>query len=507
MKYYKNYIAAALCFAMLTSTGCSLGKKNSSSSGIADFSYTSDSCEKYDLDNFSFELNKDFSVIDTSKNADGNDIKKYTFSGDGIEKLSISDYTLYPCAADVSVQSLRESIDSNENDDSKDVETETLDIPGFDAAEIHLTHCNDGLEVGESNLYLSIDGFNLTITAFKYDPGDRAKIKSLLRDIAATVKYTGNEQRPTEQQTYDSEFFSLNCGPEWYIKDMRRDKNDNEYAEIKLSYYFSKDMEHYMSPTLWISVEPDYAYDYGDPKKLADDWYTSQLKSKLSSEVERGTEEILGYNAETVSYISTLSGTKEKHTSYIFYDNGYVYAIGETLNMRDEEGSKAELKAIIDTINIHRFTEEEIEERNKAREALVERTFRGVSYKLPAKFSQLGESDESSNAVSFIDDGLELSITMDEYESKLSRAKQATQNSMNYDGYDIWSTKNVKVGSKEMICVIGINNEDERRNEVYLIKSGEHIWRFGFDFDDNKYEENKGIVEKFFESLDLSNAE
>ena len=64
---YRRIAAFILCLVMLTSTGCSVGKKGSSSGGGTSYS---SSTKKYDIESFSFEVSEDLEVAETNVTKD-----------------------------------------------------------------------------------------------------------------------------------------------------------------------------------------------------------------------------------------------------------------------------------------------------------------------------------------------------------------------------------------------------------------------------------------------------
>ncbi len=502
---YKRISAFIICFAMLTSTGCSLGKKNSSSSEVSGISYTSDSYEKYDLDDFSFELNKDFTVEEKYENDDGTGASYYDFTSKDLQKLSIGTQRFEHCTADVYVQVFFEDINSRKNNPATDVETEKLDVPGINAAAIHMTNIDDNGESGESYLYLTVEGSEMRADINGYKPEDRGKVKALFRDIASSVKYTGTPHLPVEQQSYECDLFSLNCGSEWYIDDYKDD--DSGQVSVQLKYNYAQDIEHYSSPSLLINVRHQDEWD--NASKAADEEYESEKKYSFVSECERSNEEIFGYNAETVSYVLKTGHINNRIKTYYYNENGYLYTISEALNMRDEEGSKSELKDILDTVVIKKISDEEIEKRKQAYEKwrYPSYTFHGASFNLISKLELERELDDSSDAVSFYGGSPDLKISLEDYEGDLENAAQRDYNELSGYDYKDLNIKEVSVGSNKYMCVSGINNREDGMAEDYLIIVNGKLWKFYFGIDRDTYADDKFVIDRFLESLDFSNAE
>ena len=385
---FKGIIASALCLTLACSTGCSLGKDSSSKSSSG-YSFSSEKT-KYDLNNFSFELSDDFSVTE-KKDTKTAGIYEYVFTGGGLDEVCVYSYGLEQCTAEVSFQAMEESIKARNDTSVKDIERDTLDVPGYNAAFVHMTVSRESGETGESYLCLSTEGIQFNVSVVGYDLAKRDSIKALFSEIASTVKYTGTEHLPTEPQSYDCEYFSLSCGPEWYIKDSSKD----EETSIKLSYYYAQDMEHYLAPFISISVSPED--EDNTPKKRAEKSYDSKKESNHTSEVERKKEEFLGYEAEKVSYALRMGGANTRHNNYFFSENGYVYIVSIGLNLRDEKSSEAEIQTILDTLTVKKLGEEEIARRQQEREAesIQKIEFCGAGFELGSKFELQRETKAS----------------------------------------------------------------------------------------------------------------
>lgn len=518
---YKRISAFIICFAMLTSTGCSLGKKNSSSSEISDHSYSSDSYTsdssvsdssasdsyvKYELYDFSFELNKDFTIDKKDEDDDGNNGKSYyDFTSNDLKGLSITTPRFEHCTAEVCVQAMLEFVNSSKNNPTKDIETEKFDVPGLNAAAIHMTNIDDNGESGESYLYLTVEGSEMRADINGYKPEDREKVKALFRDIASSVKYNGTPYLPAEQQVYECDLFSLNCGSEWYIDDYKDD--DSGQVSVQLKYNYAQDIEHYSSPSLSIAV---CHQDEGDnAQKAADEEYENKKKRSVVSECERSNEEIFGYNAETVSYVLKSGYFNNRIKMYYYNENGCLYTISEVFNTRDEEGSKSELKDILDTVVIKKISDEEIEKRKKAYEEWCNPsyTFHGASFNLISDLELEGELDDSSNVVDFHGGSPDLRISLKEDESDLEKAAETDKEMLSGVGYENVTIKGVSVGNNTFKCVSGINYSEQRVAEDYLIIVNGKLWKFDFGVNRDTYADDKFVIDRILESLDFSNAE
>lgn len=492
----KRVIAGAMCLSMLCVPGCSLGKGSSSEKAGITFSGTRNG---YNINNFSFEMSGDFSVTD-EKESNESGVYEYTFTGCGFEEVDVYSYGLEQCTAEVSMQAIQESIKARNDTSVKDIEIETLDVPGFNAASIHMINSRESGETGESYLCLSTEGIQFNTSVIGYAPAERENVKALLNEIAATVKYTGTEYLPTEPQSYENEFFSLSCGPEWYI----RDKSKEDSIDVKLSYYYAQDMEHYMSPSLTIHITPED--EENTPKKKADSLYDSKKESKYSSDIERGSEDFLGYNAEKVSFAASIGCVETRYTDYIFSENGYVYTVGAALNMRDEEGSRAELQAILDTLTVKKLDEAEIARRQEEHEAskYQELTFKNAKFTLSSKFDpgrEFGNSITYSNSK----DGMQLIMTCESYGSDYDEYlnSRGSKIGINYEQTlsGITAQPVILNHSYEAAEVID-KFETEQRGEtvkhlIYFLKMGSDAWEFDIEYP----EKDKDKAMKYLEDM------
>lgn len=495
---YRGIAAFLLCFAMLTGTGCSFSLKKSESDGNTLYS---SSAKSYDVNGFTFEASEDLKTEDTNE-IDGK-INEYMFSGNGIKTLEVTNYGINYCTAEVSIQSLENTIKTRKNDPAKEYETEKLDIPGFNAAAIHIVNDGDDDYCGESHIYVSTEGQSLCISAF-YDLDDKDDVKELMRDIAKSVKYTGDFRLPTEQQSYDCDLFSLSCGPEWEIKDTNKNEALSEETDISVRYIYAQDSEHYMYPKLTVRIVPE------DEKNNIERFIEKSIKSagesKFKSEPQRDKEEIFGYTADTLTFDVDTSGLSLRIKNFYFNANGYVYIISSNINKKAADVNTADLQKLLDNLNIKQLSDEEIAKRKQAHEEAryTAYTFRGASFEIASEMKPNRELDDSKKYADFSDYNTDLRIIVDELGADVEKKAQSALESLSVDGYEDTQTEKVTFGANEFVCVSGINSKEKRRAEVYLINVGKQIWSFDFGLNTDDYEYNKDIIEKFLESLDLS---
>ena len=486
---------------MLTGTGCSVGKKSSKSGG--DTSYSS-SVKKYDVNNFTFEVSEDLDVKDT-KELDGK-INKYEFSGDGFRTLEIANYGCDFCTAEIYIKSLERSITYNNETKGKNDEFESskLEVPDLNAAEILIVNKDEEGDYGEGHISLTAEGYRLSISA-TYDLDDKDSVKQLMEEIAKTVKYTGDFRLPTEPQAYDCDLFSITAGPEWYIKDSAvGNEKERGIEEIKLRYYYAQDLDHYMYPTLTIRIVPE------DKSTTVDTLIEKQDKSadesKYKKNVERGKDEILGYQADTFSFDLSLGGIDMRSKSYYFSANGFIYAINTSVNISAEETNMADIQTLLDNLTIKQLSEEEIEKKKQEIEAARYKSyaFQGASFKLDSDLKTRDDLDSSQTYANFSGYHTDLRISVDNNSVKTAdKAAQRTYDE-NANNEDVKIDK-VTVGGNEFSCVSWTVPDLERKIEVYHIKVGDKLWTFDFGMDESYCEEGKDIIQHFLESLEFGN--
>lgn len=510
---YRGIAAFLLCFAMLTGTGCSFSLKKSESGGNTLYS---SSAKSYDVNGFTFEASEDLKTEDT-KEIDGK-INEYMFSGNGIKKLEVTNYDVNYCTAEVSIQSIENDIKRRRNDPVKEYETEKLDVPGFNAAAIHIVNDGNDDYCGESELYITIEGRSLVITAI-YDLDDKDDVKALMLDIAKSAKYTDDFRLPTEPQTYDCDLFSLTCGPEWELKDRNKNNEQSEEREISLRYIYAQDLEHYYYPQLTVTAVPK------DEKNNIERFIEKSIKSagesKFKSEPQRDKEEILGYTADTLTYDVDISSLSLRIKNFYFSANGYVYIISFDVNKNAIDANTADLQELIGNLNIKQLSDEEVAKRKQAHEEAryTAYTFHGASFELASEMKPNRELDDSKRYADFSDYGMSLTVRTD----VSSSAEKALENDYAETALDANETErddndhsprdlekgNVKIGSYDIPYFSFVEPENyshyyDKYNTYYYLEANGKVWKFEFGFSEDDREDGKDIVEKFFESLDLS---
>lgn len=498
---------------MLTSTGCSFSLKKSESGGNTLYS---SSAKSYDVNGFTFEASEDLKTEDTNE-IDGK-INEYMFSGDGIKTLEVTNYGINYCTAEVSIQSLENTIKTRKNDPAKEYETEKLDIPGFNAAAIHIVNDGDDDYCGESYIYVSTEGQSLCISAF-YDLDDKDDVKELMRDIAKSAKYTGDFRLPTEQQSYDCDLFSLSCGPEWEIKDTNKNEALSEETDISVRYIYAQDSEHYMYPKLTVRIVPED--EKNNIERFIEKSVKSAGESKFKSEPQRDKEEIFGYTADTLTFDVDTSGLSLRIKNFYFNANGYVYIISSNINKKAADVNTADLQKLLDNLNIKQLSDEEIAKRKQAHEEAryTAYTFHGASFELASEMKPNRELDDSKRYADFSDYGMSLTVRTD----VSSSAEKALENDYAETALDANETErddndhsprdlekgNVKIGSYDIPYFSFVEPENyshyyDKYNTYYYLEANGKVWKFEFGFSEDDREDGKDIVEKFFESLDLS---
>jgi hypothetical protein len=344
----KKITAFLLCFSILCSAGCSLGKGSSSgSSGGASLSSTT---RKYELTDFSFELSEDFTVSKTIDKEDKS-VHKYYFTGGGFDYLAVSVPEEYS-TAETSIKSLCNiyGIDSG-NENITDVEQEKLDYPGFNAASLSFTRKDSsGDKSNEGYLFLSTEGQSFEVEV-KSSTDQRENANELMKNIAATAKYTGSYKLPTGTQNYDSRFMQISYDPKWTVIELNGTAKDQETLILNIRYAYAEDLSHSFYPYIKVDISPEG--ESRRPEELADDQYAHYQNSNLEHiGNERGTGEIFGCQSETVSSVVMIGSRKIDIKDYFFTRDGYIYCISAFSDITGGESGKDDINELIKGITL-----------------------------------------------------------------------------------------------------------------------------------------------------------
>lgn len=335
--------AFILCFSMLCSVGCSFGKGGSSESDNS--TSLSSKAKKYDLTDFSFELSESFTVSKTI-DCDDDSVYKYYFTGGGFDQLGVSVPEEY-CTAETSIKSLCDiyGIDSG-NEKITDVEQEKLDYPGFNAASVCFTReGSSGDKETEGYLFLSVEGQSFEVD-MKCSTDKREEAEELMKSIAATARYTGSYKLPTGIQNYDSRFMQISYDPKWAVVELNGTTEDQNTLMLNIRYAYAQDLNHARYPYMKVDISP--AGESRDPEAIADDQYAKYQESGLERiENKRGTGEIFGCQAETVSSVVMIGSRKIDTENYFFTRDDHIYCISTFSDITGGESGKDEINELI----------------------------------------------------------------------------------------------------------------------------------------------------------------
>ena len=299
----KQKIAAASA-AMILLSGCSAVNSSSSETNVpeiptwASAEYSSDSFTDYDLKNFSFTINDDF-IPDTITEDNPN---KIYFKSDLIPYMDISGYTTLYC--DVSYYGEKLYEDTLKREGNSDVSYELIDLDGFQAAAVNYIDENEEKgPTGYSNYTAVCEGAEFEI--FAYYPAENAeKAVPMINDIIRSAVYTSDYKLPTEEQHFENDIYSLDFGPEWFLNVgyKSESKLEDDGLEFSHMFNFAKAANDAEASCLLV-VEVGSAAGSSAAQK-ADSAYEilSSKETSMFSDFERSQSEMLGQNAETVSY-------------------------------------------------------------------------------------------------------------------------------------------------------------------------------------------------------------
>lgn len=517
---YRRIIAAALCLTLLCGTGCSLGKKKDSSSSVSaeiGYSYSSSKKTKYEFKDFTFELSDDFTVEDKNTYPQDGTPYDFKFAGKGFTSFEVNDSALSNCDAFVSAKMMYDDLsnDDDENRKVSDLEWEKLDLPGLDAAWVHLTteHVKEGITEGEAVLYISTEAHYFKVLLSYEDPAKRPEIKGLLMDIANSVKYTSEDRLPTEPQTFDCDYFTLTYPPEWSVKETNGSKNDPNSIELKIEYAYARDEDHYLFPRLSIDVDP--LDEDSDPVKRADKSASAKKQSKYAYDIERGQDEILGYKAETSSYKMDAFDLKGTYRNYFFSENGCLYVI--TLHARTDiaDTHNAELEELLKGLTIKKMSGEELEKHKQSIEAAkyTEHTMASAGFTLNSKFKAGSTNGKYDSRFSNSDEDMYLYICRKadtDYNGAFQEyfEKKCSRISFSNDLDGVYSKK-VILGDKNFEDIFytekAESGEEPKKHSIYLFDRGDEIWEFDMSYNEKDEEKAVGYLEEMLWTLKFDN--
>ena len=367
MKKYRYYIAAAMCFAMLCSTGCS-GKDSSSdktsepadtNASAANENTVSETTEPstepapdihandgnmYQTLNFSFSVgdnvgyvNHEDTIHEDSDYFSIPDRRSFEFSSDlpGIEKMVVSDMMGTNYEPEFYMKSQEGIMAFDENG-------WTLSKNGDNDVALYCTSLNSNTGTCEAAAEVICQGKLLSIYA-ECKPEALESAKKIVSDAAFSAKYVGSYRFPTGEQSLDCEHFSVKCDLPWELT-----RSDNYYSEGAYIELFQINEYRQAPVSLEIHAFWDTQAGYICAKEFADEIHDS-YKEKYSA--INGKENFSGYDAYTVEFDKAYTHYTE-HSKYWFFDHdGLIFEVIGSWETDDKE-YEAEVMKLTDAIEI-----------------------------------------------------------------------------------------------------------------------------------------------------------
>lgn len=308
--------------------------------------YETDSKTKYKLLNYSFEISDDF-ILESPDNIDDDYEGKLTFSGEKISMIEIKGSGNSYGTAEFDVRgTYRTMLDDKSY---ADIAYEIIPSENFNICAYHYRNV-DSTKIG----YECVSHYEIVYQTKKFDlsavysPENKDYALSVLEDIAKSAGYTSDYTLPTESYTFDSKYFSADCKPEWIINENSKERLDDdgcgEYYNAKICYAKAEsDAEYAIS----VKLKVEKPKNDRTPLMCADIAYKNMHEKGSESikydELERGQEEIFGYNAETFSFKVTADGRlgiNWAQKTYWFKKDGYVYSVSVRKDASDKSADK-----------------------------------------------------------------------------------------------------------------------------------------------------------------------
>lgn len=355
---------------MLASTGCSSGKKSSSSeetsaaetvqtSGTAELTEETEEATKavpdihandgnmYQTMYFSFSVGDNVKykthedrVQDGENYFHLSDKRSFEFTceDEGIEEISIHDTYSTNCTPEFHMKKQESYMAFDENG-------WTLSKNGDNDIASYCTSLNYNTGTCEAVAEVLCQGKNMTVYAV-CKPESLENAKNIVNEITQSAKYTGTYHYPTGEQSYDGKHFSAKCDLPWEM--LAYEKDHFEYMEF--SWLGIDDYKKY-AVSLELYAFSETPSNYLGAIEFADEIYKSKKVSSSKINVKRGNEELMGFDAYTVECDEEHSDYTE-HQKYWYFDHdGLIFEVIGTW-CKDDAEYEAEVMKLTDAIEI-----------------------------------------------------------------------------------------------------------------------------------------------------------
>lgn len=178
--------------------------------------------------------------------------------------------------------------------------------------------CASVYEATYQNIQFRIDAY--------YSKKNRDKAIKELDKIAESVEYISDYKVPTETQTFDTEFISVNYEPIWYAGGGKTELDDDGYGEVARYSFHRVGAENNAQAMSLLKMSVSIEPEEDTPVVIADRRFENLSNNERYENVQRGQEKIFGFDAERVSFESRFGSTNKVtlFKNYYFEHNGYI---------------------------------------------------------------------------------------------------------------------------------------------------------------------------------------
>ncbi|MDE6774855.1 MAG: hypothetical protein K2J37_00895 [Ruminococcus sp.] len=234
-----------------------------------------------------------------------------------------------------------ESFDYYKENGYSDISSEELEFNGMPAYRINATDS---------------EGISYSYTLIQYGNGELlsveaesdGKIEKLLEqtDIILNSVECSDPPLKTEPETVENEYFSITAGADWYIRDYHEEDDDRYCAAVGLNL-----ADKYADTLQKVALE---AFpDESDPKAFAQKKYEKCGQSSHISSLSIEDTEILGFEAQLVSFeININKGYEYLDEFYYFENNGVCYSLHIQSSKDNAEQFYSDIQPILESIKI-----------------------------------------------------------------------------------------------------------------------------------------------------------
>lgn len=228
-----------------------------------------------------------------------------------------------------------------------DISGEELEFNGMPAYRVTATD-SEGLSYSY-NLIQYGNGELLSVEA-----ESDGKMEKLLEQAEIILNSVECSDPPlkTESESVENEYFSITAGADWYIRDFHEE--DSEEYKVAVAMNLA---DEYAETVQKVQIEA--LPDESDPKTLARNFYDKKKDSSnkdvsLSSAVSIEDTEILGFDAQLVSFETNIDEDWDTITNYYYFEkDGLCYSLRINALQDKAEQFYSDIQPILDSIKIN----------------------------------------------------------------------------------------------------------------------------------------------------------